>query len=62
MTRHTSNDDYLGYYMTPEEEEQYFFEVCDRIIRNPRFYLDHLDELSVFRIRKNSSIYRKLYK
>lgn len=59
---HESNDDYLGYIMTPSEEEQYFFDTCDRIIANPRFYLDHLNELYVFRIRQNTSNKRKLYK
>ena len=31
-------------------ERDYFNEVCDRIIANPRFYLDHLDELDEFRV------------
>ena len=64
MTWHDSNDDYLGALMSPKEETDYFYEVCDRVISNPRFYLDNLDKLYVFRIRKNSMIIknRKLYK
>ena len=58
---HDSNDDYLGSIMTLEEENEYFYEVCDRIIANPRFYLDHLDKLHVFRTRKNTMIIRGTY-
>lgn len=40
----------LWLFMTREEEEEYYNEVLDRVIANPRFYLDNLDELSVFRV------------
>lgn len=40
----------LWKFMTYEEEQAYYHEVLERVIRNPRFYLDHLDELSVFRV------------
>lgn len=40
----------LWMFMSIDEERAYFSEVCDRIISNPRFYLDHLEELSVFRV------------
>ena len=40
---------------TPEElvqvralEKQFYNEVLDRVIANPRFYLDNLDKLDVF--------------
>jgi hypothetical protein len=38
--------------MSDEEERDFYFEVLDRVIRNPRFYLDHLDNrgLWVFRV------------
>lgn len=39
----------LWLFMSKDEERAYFNEVCDRIINNPRFYLDNLDDLSVFR-------------
>lgn len=47
--------EYLYTCMTPEEEEQYYIEILDRVIANPRFYLDHLDDgtLIVFRLRTN---------
>ena len=34
--------------MTLEEEYAFYNEVLQRVINNPRFYLDHLDELDVF--------------
>jgi hypothetical protein len=37
-------------FMSDTDEHAYFTEVCERVIRNPRFYLDHLDELYVFRV------------
>jgi hypothetical protein len=38
--------------MSDEEERDFYMEVLDRVIRNPRFYLDHLDNrgLWVFRV------------
>lgn len=38
----------LSDFMTLEEEYNYYNEVLERVIRNPRFYLDNLDELDVF--------------
>jgi hypothetical protein len=45
-------DNKLWHFMTLEEEHEYFNEVCDRVILNPRFYLDNLDnnQLSVFKV------------
>jgi hypothetical protein len=38
--------------MSDEDERDFYMEVLDRVIRNPRFYLDHLDNrgLWVFRV------------
>jgi hypothetical protein len=47
----------LWVFMTEEEEKEYFFDVCDRVISNPRYYLDNLDDLFVFLCRK-----RNIYK
>jgi hypothetical protein len=54
-------------FMTLEQEKQYFNDVCDRIIKNPRFYLDNLESLSVFRVsfldyHDNRYKNRKVYK
>ena len=38
----------LWLFMDKEDELSYFNEVCDRIIKNPRFYLDNLDKLDTF--------------
>lgn len=40
----------LWMFMDINEEHCYFDEVCTRIINNPRFYLDNLNELNVFRV------------
>lgn len=40
----------LGYFMTREQEEAFYEEVLQRVILNPRFYLDNLDDLHVFRL------------
>lgn len=37
-------------FMNIQEEHEFYNEICDRIIANPRYYLDNLDELSVFRV------------
>ena len=42
-------DNKLWHWMTLEEERAYYEEVCQRVINNPRFYLDNLDDLYVFR-------------
>lgn len=34
-----------------EEEKSWFFDCCHRIIANPRWYLDHLDNIPVFRVK-----------
>ena len=41
----------LWLFMDAEEERRYLDEVYMRVIRNPRFYLDNLDKLDVFRTR-----------
>lgn len=38
----------LGYFMSLDEERLYYEEVLQRVINNPRFYLDNLDDLEVF--------------
>jgi hypothetical protein len=43
-------EDKLWLFMSLEDEYNYFYEVCDRIISNPRYYLDNLDELYVFKV------------
>jgi hypothetical protein len=54
----TSNNDYLPYDgFTKSEEEAYFIEVCGRIIENPRFYLDNLERLFVFRMSVKERFY-----
>lgn len=40
----------LWHFMEYDEEQAYYHEILERVIKNPRFYLDHLDELSVFRV------------
>lgn len=36
--------------MTAEEEQEFFDEVCYRVIHNTRWYLDNLDDLWVFEV------------
>jgi hypothetical protein len=58
-------EDKLWFFMDKLEERKFFEEVCDRIIKNPRYYLDNLDELYVFKvsfIHYGVSRKRKLYK
>jgi hypothetical protein len=40
----------LWHFMDKAEEKAYYDEVLERVIHNPRFYLDNLDDLSVFRV------------
>lgn len=35
--------------MSIDEEREYYFTVLDKVIANPRFYLDNLEALHVFR-------------
>lgn len=49
MTADYDKENKLAEFMPIDEEHTFFNEVCDRIIANPRFYLDHLDELSEFK-------------
>ena len=35
---------------TKEEEKSWFFDCCQRVIENPRWYLDNLEYLSVFTV------------
>lgn len=55
-------DNKLWHFMCYDEEKAYFYEVCDRIIANPRFYLENLDELSVFKVSFINYKNRKVYK
>lgn len=40
----------LWLFMSLEEEKAYYEETLERVIKNPRFYLDNLDELHTFRV------------
>jgi len=40
----------LWEWMTYEEEKEYYAEILERVIANPRYYLDNLDDLYVFRV------------
>lgn len=35
---------------TLEQEKEFYNEVLSRVYSNPRFYLDNIDKLSVFRV------------
>jgi len=51
MTLKASNldrENKLWLFMNKEDEREYFNEICDRIIRDPRFYLDNLERLDTF--------------
>lgn len=53
----------LWLFMSKEEEDAYFAEVLERVARDPRWYLDNLSELSVFRVRfENYKPKKKLFK
>lgn len=41
----------LRLFMTKGEERAYVEEVYERVIANPRFYLDNLENLDMFRTR-----------
>jgi hypothetical protein len=43
-------ENYLWHFMTIEEQREYYDEVLTRVINNPRFYLDNLEELDVFKV------------
>jgi hypothetical protein len=34
-----------------EEERAWFYDCCNRVINNPRWYLDNLDYLPTFRVK-----------
>lgn len=40
-------------------EKEYYYEVLDRVIANPRFYLDNLDKLDVFWVSFLNSNHKK---
>lgn len=40
----------LWTFMTPKEEREYYKKTLQNIIDNPRWYLDHFDELIPFRV------------
>jgi hypothetical protein len=44
----------LYMFMSKDEEREYFNNVCDRVINNPRYYLDNLETLNVFRVSFNT--------
>jgi len=46
-----SYENRLHKFMSKEEEREYLDEVYERVRRNPRFYLDNLAELDMFRTR-----------
>jgi len=46
-----SYENRLHQFMSKEEEKEYLEEVYERVLRNPRFYLDNLAELDMFRTR-----------
>lgn len=41
----------LGLFMDLDEQREYYNEVLARVIHNPRYYLDNLDNLYAFRVR-----------
>lgn len=45
--------------MTLAEEKEYYEETLNRVISNPRFYLDNLDELYVYRVSFINYEYQK---
>lgn len=40
----------LWEFMTYQEEKDYYAEILQRVYLDPRYYLDHLDDLRVFRV------------
>lgn len=38
----------LRWFMTLEEQKNFYKENLERVIKNPRYYLDHLEELDVY--------------
>jgi len=55
-----SYENRLHQFMPKEKEKEYLEEVYERVMRNPRFYLDNLPELDMFRTRfKNYKPYDK---
>lgn len=50
MTSNFDQENKLWLFMDKDDEHKYFDEVCDRIIRNTRFYLDNIQELHTFRV------------
>jgi len=49
--RNIDNANYALVLESLEEEKSWFFDCCQRVIANPRWYLNHLDELTVFSVR-----------
>lgn len=50
MNSDYDRNQWLREFMTLEEEFEYYNETLDRVILNPRFYLDNLEELDVFMV------------
>lgn len=49
-TLNIDNAEYAIVLETPEEEKSWFFDCCQRVISNPRWYLNNLDKLQVFSV------------
>lgn len=62
MTRAGSDYDFenkLWMFMPDSEERCYYEEVLNRIIKNPRYYLNNLDRLHTFRVSFINYSYKK---
>lgn len=58
-------DAHLSKEMSLEEEYEFYNEVLDRVIKNPRFYLEHLDDGTLTTFKCSFINYhkkRRLYK
>ncbi len=49
--RQIDNANYALLLDSLEEEKAWFFDCCQRVIANPRWYLDHLDQVTVFSVK-----------
>lgn len=56
----------LWTFMSSEEEHNYYDQVCDSILHNPRYYLDNLESLNVFTVsfinynKKKRKVYKQI--
>ena len=44
----------LDIVLEPEEQKSWFDDCCNRILENPRFYLDNVEKLATFRVQKRN--------